>query len=194
MRLTGLGYEIERGESGQPEIRGYTPEYLEASSPRRQQIQEHLEAAPAHGAAAAQIAAHQTREGQARPLARRGAAARIARWRRRLAISPRTSSGRRAAASPVGPRIASPRITARTAVTFAKERNLEREAVVDERAVLRDALTRSMGEVHGRRTSRPSSSSASRRASSSASLGRRVRPAGRSRRRRCSTSSATPSR
>ncbi len=32
-------------------------------------------------------------------------------------------------------------------MTFGKERNLEREAVVDERAVLRDALTRSMGEV-----------------------------------------------
>ena len=41
----------------------------------------------------------------------------------------------------------SPRITPRTAVTFGKERNLEREAVVDERAVLRDALARSMGEV-----------------------------------------------
>ncbi len=37
-RLTALGYEIERGSSGQPEIRGYSPAYLEASSPRRQQI------------------------------------------------------------------------------------------------------------------------------------------------------------
>jgi hypothetical protein len=40
-----------------------------------------------------------------------------------------------------------PRMSAHTAVTFAKERNLEREAVVDERAVVRDALTRSMGDV-----------------------------------------------
>ena len=40
-----------------------------------------------------------------------------------------------------------PRITAHTAVTFGKDRNLEREAVVDERTLLRDALTRSMGEV-----------------------------------------------
>ena len=62
LRLTGLGYEIERGESGQPEIRGYTPAYLEASSPRRQQIQAHLEQHQRHGAGAAQIAAHQTRE------------------------------------------------------------------------------------------------------------------------------------
>ena len=42
-RLQKLGYEIERGAHGQPEIKGYTREYLEASSPRRQQIEEHLE-------------------------------------------------------------------------------------------------------------------------------------------------------
>src|SRR5437867_2415668 len=61
-RLTALGYEIERGRSGQPEIRGYTREYLDASSPRRQQIEEYLAEADREGAAAAQIAAHQTRE------------------------------------------------------------------------------------------------------------------------------------
>ena len=41
-QLQGMGYEIERGEHGQPEIKGYTREYLEASSPRRQQIEEQL--------------------------------------------------------------------------------------------------------------------------------------------------------
>ena len=41
-RLTALGYEIDRGESGQPEVRGYTQAYLDASSPRRQQIEAHL--------------------------------------------------------------------------------------------------------------------------------------------------------
>src|SRR3989475_2607934 len=61
-RLTTLVYEIERGRSGQPEIRGYTREYLEASSPRRQQIEDYLAEADRQGAAAAQIAAHQTRE------------------------------------------------------------------------------------------------------------------------------------
>src|SRR5437667_5845950 len=35
----------------------------------------------------------------------------------------------------------------RTAVTFARDRNLEREAVVEERAILRDALQRSLGEA-----------------------------------------------
>src|SRR5438046_3428123 len=62
-RLKELGYEIERGESSQPEIKGYSKEYLEASSPRRQQIEEHLAKKNQRGAGAAQIAAHQTREG-----------------------------------------------------------------------------------------------------------------------------------
>src|SRR6516162_11604651 len=62
LRLRELGYEIEQGRSCQPEIRGYTREYLEASSPRSQQIKDHLEQHRLHGAAAAQIAAHQTRD------------------------------------------------------------------------------------------------------------------------------------
>src|SRR6202140_1585260 len=61
-RLKTLGYEIERGKSGQPEIKGYTEEYLAASSPRRRQIEEHLEKENQRGADAAQIAAHKTRE------------------------------------------------------------------------------------------------------------------------------------
>src|SRR5271170_1952887 len=64
VRLQQIGYEIERGEHGQPEIKGYTREYLEASSPRRQQIEEHLAEQGVRGAGAAQIAAHQTREGK----------------------------------------------------------------------------------------------------------------------------------
>ena len=40
-----------------------------------------------------------------------------------------------------------PHMTAAAAMTFARDRNLERDAVVDERALLRDALTRSMGQL-----------------------------------------------
>src|SRR5258707_5996807 len=61
-RLQELGYEIERGRSGQPEIKGYSKEYIEASSPRRQQITEHLAEQGVGGAGAAQIAAHRTRD------------------------------------------------------------------------------------------------------------------------------------
>jgi conjugative relaxase-like TrwC/TraI family protein len=62
LHLKQLGYEIEQGLSGQPEIKGYTREYLEASSPRRREIREHLAEHGVKGAGAAQIAAHQTRD------------------------------------------------------------------------------------------------------------------------------------
>src|SRR5277367_3767045 len=62
MRLQSLGYEIDRGPHGQPEIKGYTQEYLEASSPRRAQIKEHLQEIGREGAGAAQVAAHRTRD------------------------------------------------------------------------------------------------------------------------------------
>src|SRR6185437_11729485 len=42
-RLRNLGYEIEPGRSGAPEIKGYSQEYLDASSPRSQQIRKYLE-------------------------------------------------------------------------------------------------------------------------------------------------------
>jgi conjugative relaxase-like TrwC/TraI family protein len=61
-RLQPLGYEIEQGENGAPEIRGYTKEYLEASSPRSQQIREHMAEQGVNGAGVAQIAAHRTRD------------------------------------------------------------------------------------------------------------------------------------
>ena len=62
LRLKELGYEIEQGRSGQPEIKGYTREYLDASSPRSREIKEHLAEHGVSGAGAAQIAAHQTRD------------------------------------------------------------------------------------------------------------------------------------
>jgi len=61
-RLQGLGYQLERGEYGQPEIRGYTKEYLEASSLRREQIQDYKREQGLDGSSAAQIAAHRTRD------------------------------------------------------------------------------------------------------------------------------------
>jgi len=62
VRLKDLGYTIERGEFGQPEIKGYTKEYLEANSLRREQVKDHLRASGLDGPAAAQIAAHRTRD------------------------------------------------------------------------------------------------------------------------------------
>ena len=61
-RLRQLGYEITAGRSGAPEIKGYTQEYLDASSPRSQQIREYLERTGRTGKEAAEIAAHSTRD------------------------------------------------------------------------------------------------------------------------------------
>jgi conjugative relaxase-like TrwC/TraI family protein len=61
-QLRNLGYEIEAGKSGAPEIKGYSQEYLDASSPRSQQIKDQLEKTGHSGPEAAQIAAHSTRD------------------------------------------------------------------------------------------------------------------------------------
>ncbi len=95
-RRKALGYEIERGKSGQPEITGYSEAYLAASSPRRQQMAEAFGNQPTHVIEAAVERAQQIQQDS----------------------------------SPT---------TAQSAVTFSKERDLEREAVVDERELLRDA-------------------------------------------------------
>src|SRR6202008_1065863 len=61
-RVRQLGYEITTGRSGAPEIKGYTQEYLDASSPRSRQIREYLERTGRSGKEAAEIAAHSTRD------------------------------------------------------------------------------------------------------------------------------------
>jgi conjugative relaxase-like TrwC/TraI family protein len=144
-RLIELGYEIERGAFGQPEIRGYTREYLEASSPRSRQIQEYLARVNLSGLGSAHIAAHRTRE--ARVVVSRDE---MQRRHREMA----NAFGDQPAHVVLAAQVRAPGIerrasamTAHAAVTCAMERNLSREAVVDERAVLRDALRESMGEV-----------------------------------------------
>jgi conjugative relaxase-like TrwC/TraI family protein len=127
-RLKALGYEIERGEHGQPEIAGYSAAYLEASSPRRQQIEEHLERAHRHGAAAAQIAAHQTREAK-RDVSHKDMQTRHAALARAFGDEPARAV--RQADQRAQRLEEAPDTTARAAVTFATDRNLEREAVVE---------------------------------------------------------------
>jgi conjugative relaxase-like TrwC/TraI family protein len=142
-RLEQLGYEIEQGKNGAPEIRGYTKEYLEASSPRSQQIKEHLAGEGRSGAGAAQIAAHRTRDAK-QALSQEETLARHRQMAEAFGRQPE-----RIVEAAKG-RTVEPRGHARpaqSAVTFARDRNLEREAVVDERALMRDALKRSMGQA-----------------------------------------------
>ena len=144
-RLADLGYETERGSSDQPEITGYTDAYLEASSPRRQQIKERLESEQRRGAAAAQIAAHQTREPKL-DISHRDMQRKHRAMARAFGDQPRhviqAAKHRQAEGHQH-----EPQTTAPIAMTFAQDRNFEREAVVDERALVMDALRRSMGEV-----------------------------------------------
>src|SRR5256712_1844156 len=144
-RLTALGYEIERGKSGQPEITWYSHEYVWASSPRRNQIEYHLAKEQQQGAAAAQIAAHQTREVKL-DLSHDEVQQRHRAMAETFGDQP-ARVVRAAQARMHGVERDVPRMSGHAAVAFAKDRNLEREAVVDERAVVRDALMRSMGEV-----------------------------------------------
>ena len=144
-RLKELGYEIERGESNQPEIKGYSKEYLEASSPRRQQIEEHLAKENQRGAGAAQIAAHQTREGKLELSheemqdRHKAMAAHFGNQPERVVKAVR-EHGERLQQAPEEKAIGQ-------AVAYSREKNLEREAVADERELLRDALKRSMGDA-----------------------------------------------
>src|ERR1700694_2131508 len=141
--LQELGYEIEHGKSGQPEIKGYSREYLDASSPRRKQIEAHLAMENQGGAAAAQIAAHQTREPKIELSHEE-----MQRRHQEMALDfgdqpKRVKAEAKERAYDVS-QDSRERI-AHSAVTFARERNLERDAVADERALLADALRRSMG-------------------------------------------------
>jgi hypothetical protein len=145
-RVHQLGYEITTGRSGAPEIKGYTQEYLDASSPRSQQIREYLERTHRSGKEAAEIAAHATRDRKEIHSPREVMAA-----HRKLAadFGHQAEAVVRAAhercqhqEKPVN---SLERV--RESVTFSRDKNFEREAVVDERALIRDGLRRGMGEI-----------------------------------------------
>src|SRR5712664_2556694 len=142
-RLQELGYEIEHGKSGQPEIKGYSREYLDASSPRRKQIKEHLAMENQSGAAAAQIAAHHTREAKIElsheEMQRRHQDMAFEFGDQPERVKEEAEERAYGVSRDAGEKIA------RSALTFARERNFERDAVADERALLTDALRRSMG-------------------------------------------------
>jgi conjugative relaxase-like TrwC/TraI family protein len=145
-RLRQLGYEITAGRSGAPEIKGYTQEYLDASSPRSQQIREYLERNGRNGKEAAEIAAHSTRDGKEIQPLRDAMEA-----HRKLAAEygHQADAVVKAAHERVQHQERTPdsHQRAREAVSFARDRNFEREAVVDERTLVRDALRRGMGEI-----------------------------------------------
>jgi len=144
LRLEKLGYELERGKHGQPEIKGYTREYLEASSPRREQIKDLLREQGIDGAKAAQIAAHHTRDrkellSQEEVLRRhRELAAQYGHQADRVIVQARAHGQHQNR---------EPEISAQRAVTWARDHVFERSAVQDSRAILESALARGMGQT-----------------------------------------------
>ena len=145
-RLRQLGYEITVGRSGAPEIRGYSQEYLDASSPRSQQIRSYLERTGRTGSEAAEIAAHSTRDKKEIHSPREVMAA-----HRKLAADYGHQAD--AVVRAAGERLQHQQQPLQTidrvreSLTFSRDKNFEREAVVDERALIRDGLRRGMGEV-----------------------------------------------
>jgi AAA domain/TrwC relaxase len=144
IRLQGLGYELERGKHGQPEIKGYTKEYLEASSPRREQIRDHLREMGIDGAGAAQVAAHRTRDSKellspGEVLERhRELASQYGHQADKVVAEARAHEQRH---------VYEPDRIAQQAVAYARDHLFERSAVLDRRDLLEAALNRGMGET-----------------------------------------------
>src|SRR5271163_3184996 len=142
MKLQDLGYKIERGPHGQPEIRGYTQEYLEASSPRRLQIKEHLHEIGREGAGAAQVAAHRTRDSKDLHSPEE-----VLQQHRELAARFGHQADRVVEKAYEQRHVVEPEKTAQQSVTYARNHVFERSAVQDDRAILQAAMDRSMGQA-----------------------------------------------
>jgi conjugative relaxase-like TrwC/TraI family protein len=153
-KLQGFGYEIEVDpRTGAPEIKGFSEEYLQESSPRREevrkeaeQIKERLEregATVSENARLKQAAAHNDRAGKRYDRAEM----------RKRALSMDAKHGNQARwlvgqAQERGPfHLAQDEVATRAqeAVTFAHDNAVEREAVADMRQVMTDALRRNLG-------------------------------------------------
>lgn len=148
-QLRNLGYKIEAGKSGAPEIKGFTREYLDASSPRRQQIEDALARSGQSGPEAAQIAAHNTRD-RKQILS----PAEVMAAHRHIANEFGNQADKVVAeAQERGQRHAPDRTPGQNqqraygSVTYARDRSFEREAITDERRIFVDALRRGMGKT-----------------------------------------------
>jgi conjugative relaxase-like TrwC/TraI family protein len=153
-KLQALGYQIEVDQrTGAPEIKGFSKEYLQESSPRReevrkeaQEMKERLEqegATVKEGAGLNQAAARTNRASKCYDHAemRRRALEMDARYDNQAKRTVREAIERG------GSRFSQDEIAKRAqeAVTFARDNATEREAVTDMRKVMADALRRNLG-------------------------------------------------
>jgi conjugative relaxase-like TrwC/TraI family protein len=150
-QLKQLGFELEAGKSGAPEIRGYSQEYLDASSLRRQQITDYLDKHGLRGPQAAEFAAHNTRDskqvmGQDEILAAHKQLAEEY-GNQPARVIKEAADNLSNKISEIAQSIDDEPSQAKQSVTYATKRNFERESVVDERMLIRDALRRGMGST-----------------------------------------------
>src|ERR1700733_364172 len=115
-------------------------------SPRSQQIRSYLERTGRTGSEAAEIAAHSTRD---RKEIHSPAEVMAAHWKLAAEFGHQAEAVVRAAREHLQhqekPVQTVDRV--RESLTFARDKNFEREAVVDERILIRDGLRRGMGDV-----------------------------------------------
>ena len=147
LRLKELGYEIEHGRSCQPEIKGYTREYLEASSPRSQQIKEHLEKYGFSGRAAAEIACQRTRNAKLPSIRHEEMQQKHRDMAVQFGNQPDRIVREAHERSLEEQKAARKQQIIESALNHACEKNLERQAVVDERNLMCDSLRLSMGQA-----------------------------------------------
>ena len=153
-KLQALGYQIEVDRrTGAPEIKGFSKEYLQESSPRREEVRKEAQEMKARleqegatvkdGAGLNQAAARTNRLSKRydRTEMRQRALEMDARYDNQAKRTVREAIERG------GMRLSQDEITKRAqeAVTFARDNATEREAVTDMRKVMADALRRNMG-------------------------------------------------
>jgi len=145
LRLRELGYDIEQGKSCQPEIKGYTREYLEASSRRRQQINDHLEHRGLSSVEANRIAKYQTRERKLKAITHEEMQVKNVHLASCFGDQPQriVSEARVRQLEKISPERRRREIE--NALSYSREKNLEGQGVAHERDLLRDALQRSLG-------------------------------------------------
>jgi conjugative relaxase-like TrwC/TraI family protein len=153
-KLQALGYQIEVDQrTGAPEIKGFSKEYLQEASPRREEVKKEAQEMKARleregsvvkeGAGLNQAAARNNR------LSKRYDHSEMR--RRSMEMDARyDNQAKRAVREAIergGMRFSQDEITKRAqeAVTFARDNATEREAVTDMRKVMADALRRNLG-------------------------------------------------
>ena len=139
-KLRGLGYGLRFGRYGEPQIEGYTEEFLKKLSARSEQIDKFQREHGVSRPMAALATRQKKLEGEARTQ--------VEAWlqvARENAVDPLAI---RAQAEGRGLQVSEdPWKNAQGAVTYSLARNFEREAVADERQLIADALNRGQGLV-----------------------------------------------